>query len=100
MSEVDKRLSDARGRPVGGLLPYWFHELHPEFVFLWHTGFALQCPIPVTFPRNPTANMEAGFKFFLGYTSILPKKLAVSVFLACRMVESMGPYNLPSNKGP
>jgi hypothetical protein len=42
--KLDRRLSDLYGRPIGGSLPYWRHEVTENFFFLWHTGSAIPLP--------------------------------------------------------
>jgi hypothetical protein len=40
----DPRLADAFGRPIRGL-PWWEHEIHPDFWIALHTGWVIFRPL-------------------------------------------------------
>lgn len=41
----DDRLSDSRGRPIGGF-PYWNYELTDQWTILWKTGWLMRRNMP------------------------------------------------------
>ena len=85
------------GRPLGGSLPYWSHEVTEHFLFLWLTGYAI--PVP--------NELKLGYQIGLSHmdwmatasrmwyyhitedTGLRPRRVPIATRLACEKMADM-----------
>jgi hypothetical protein len=95
----DDRLSDARGRPIGGF-PYWNHELTDTAAVLWKTGFLLGMPVQLEKGYWQGTEMPINWgELTLKHWSVMstigvsnPRTVPMAVRLACKFGRLMSKY--------